>query len=102
MKKIGFLLLIILIVGCTASPIADREIGPDEVMYFILTDRFRDGDQSNNYDVDKSDLKRYHGGDFQGIRDQLDYLEDLGITMVWITPDPRSIMVGAMRASIRR
>ena len=86
MKKIGFLLLIILIVGCTASPIADREIGPDEVMYFILTDRFRDGDQSNNYDVDKSDLKRYHGGDFQGIRDQLDYLEDLGITMVWITP----------------
>lgn len=53
---------------------------------FALTDRFADGDPSNNVNVDKSHLEAYHGGDFQGMIDHLDYLEELGINTLWITP----------------
>ncbi|WP_141506407.1 pullulanase [Paenibacillus luteus] len=55
-------------------------------IYFALTDRFADGDSSNNADVDKSHLEAYHGGDFRGMIDKLDYLEELGINTLWITP----------------
>lgn len=59
-------------------------------IYFMLTDRFNNGDSSNdnpnhsNYDT--SHLETYHGGDFQGVIERLDYLEDLGINTIWITP----------------
>jgi neopullulanase len=64
----------------------------DDVIYFIMPDRFADGDPSNN-DPAKSpglyDRRRprfYHGGDFQGIIDRLPYLKDLGVTALWINP----------------
>lgn len=59
-------------------------------IYFMLTDRFKDGDSSNNdpngegYEGDHPET--YHGGDFQGIIDKLDYIESLGINTIWITP----------------
>lgn len=59
-------------------------------IYFMLTDRFNDGDESNNdpngENYDKEHLQTYHGGDFQGIIDRLDYLQELGINTIWITP----------------
>ncbi|OXM13239.1 pullulanase [Paenibacillus herberti] len=55
-------------------------------MYFVLTDRFMDGDASNNENVDKSHLEAYQGGDFQGLINKLDYIEDLGVNTLWITP----------------
>ncbi|CAM2923978.1 type I pullulanase [Paenibacillus sediminis] len=59
-------------------------------IYFMLTDRFYDGDPSNDdpsgEHQDKSLPETYHGGDFQGIIDKLDYLQDLGINTIWITP----------------
>lgn len=55
-------------------------------IYFILTDRFMDGDPANNADVDKNHLEAYHGGDFRGLIDKLDYLETLGVNTLWITP----------------
>lgn len=55
-------------------------------IYFALTDRFKDGDPSNNENVDKSHLEAYHGGDFRGMIDSLDYLQKLGINTLWITP----------------
>ncbi len=69
----------------------------NEVFYFVLTDRFSDGDSNNNEGAnpggtfaetgyDKSDKAFYHGGDFAGMEAQLDYLEGLGITAIWITP----------------
>lgn len=61
-------------------------IGRDDLIYFLMTDRFYDGDTSNDADTAKSDLKSYHGGDFQGIIDKLDYIKDLGFTTVWISP----------------
>ncbi|MDF2520300.1 MAG: alpha amylase, catalytic domain protein, partial [Clostridia bacterium] len=59
-----------------------------DLIYFIMTDRFADGDESTNQfkDVDKNSPRAYHGGDFQGIIDKLDYIKDLGATAIWITP----------------
>jgi glycosidase len=65
---------------------------PDDAIYLIMPDRFADGDPSNDpppaspgtYDRSKS--RAYHGGDFRGIRDHLDYLRDLGVTAIWLTP----------------
>jgi glycosidase len=65
---------------------------PDDVIYLIMTDRFSDGDQSNNDPPEsrglysRSNPRGYHGGDFQGIIERLGYLKDLGVTSVWITP----------------
>ncbi|MGA9466017.1 MAG: alpha-amylase family glycosyl hydrolase, partial [Exiguobacterium marinum] len=59
-------------------------------IYFMLTDRFHNGDLSNDnpnreyYDQDH--LESYHGGDFAGVTKKLDYLDDLGINTIWITP----------------
>jgi neopullulanase len=64
----------------------------DDVIYLIMPDRFADGDPSNDQtsgsnDVyDRSQPKTYHGGDLRGIRQHLDYLHDLGVTTLWLTP----------------
>jgi len=58
----------------------------DDIIYFVLTDRFEDGDVTNNMDVNKGDLRRYHGGDLQGIINKMDYLKDIGISTIWISP----------------
>jgi pullulanase-type alpha-1,6-glucosidase len=77
----------------------------DEVLYFAIPDRFNDGDTGNNCGdyggpcvVDDTqenvlthgylpaDRGYYHGGDIAGLHDQLDYLENLGITAIWVGP----------------
>jgi glycosidase len=56
------------------------------VIYQVLIDRFADGDTGNNFGVDRSAMGKYHGGDWKGLEDQLDYLEELGVTTLWISP----------------
>ena len=63
----------------------------DEVIYQLFTDRFANGDASNDFNVDLSDLARYHGGDYQGIIDKLWYLEELGVTAIWISPVVKNV-----------
>lgn len=58
----------------------------DERIYFIMVDRFNNGDPKNDYDVDVHDPKAYHGGDLQGVIDKLDYIKDMGFTAIWLTP----------------
>jgi alpha-amylase len=58
----------------------------DEIIYQIFVDRFADGDPNNNFNVDRTAMGSYHGGDWQGIIDKLDYLESLGVTTLWISP----------------
>ncbi|KZE63475.1 alpha-amlyase [Fictibacillus phosphorivorans] len=58
----------------------------DETIYFIMVDRFHNGDKSNDFEVDLNDPLAYHGGDFKGIIEKLDYLSDLGVTAIWLTP----------------
>jgi alpha-amylase len=58
----------------------------DQVVYQIMVDRFWNGDPTNDWNVEPSIPARYHGGDWQGIIDKLDYLEELGVTALWISP----------------
>lgn len=58
----------------------------DDVIYFAMTDRFHDGDQSNNFGVDKTNIHKWHGGDLQGLIDKADYIRDTGATALWLTP----------------
>lgn len=58
----------------------------DEAIYFIMVDRFNNGDKTNDFNVNTNDLKEYNGGDFKGIIDKLDYLIDMGFTTIWLTP----------------
>lgn len=55
-------------------------------IYFLLTDRFCNGDTSNDYDCATDKIEAYHGGDFKGLTSKLDYLKDLGINTIWISP----------------
>lgn len=69
----------------------DADFDWDEsVIYFMLTDRFFDGDSSNNdpYDLNYDSSKRgtYQGGDLKGITTKLDYLDNLGVNTIWISP----------------
>ena len=74
----------------------------ESVIYFMVTDRFKDGNKENNdaYGVGDYNLdgpSSYHGGDFAGVTSKLDYLKDLGVNTIWITPVVENILedVGA-------
>jgi glycosidase len=54
-------------------------------VYFLFTDRFYDGDESNNYTVNLRNLTGYHGGDFAGLEEKLPYIADMGFTAIWIS-----------------
>lgn len=63
----------------------------EAVIYFAVTDRFFDGDSSNNdaYGTGNyapAEGSMYHGGDLAGLESKLDYLQNLGVNTVWITP----------------
>ncbi len=63
-----------------------------DVIYLIVPDRFADGDTTNDSIAGMPDTVRRndpfgrHGGDLQGIISRLDYLKDLGVTALWLTP----------------
>jgi cyclomaltodextrin glucanotransferase len=64
-----------------------------ETIYFLVVDRFYDGDPDNSegpnpelYDPAGKDWGKYWGGDLQGVIDKLDYLKNMGVTAVWLTP----------------
>ena len=82
---------------------ADSMDWGEEIIYSIITDRFNDGDPSNNdpYNngsYDKNHLEAYHGGDFQGIIDKVPYLKDLGVTTIWISPIVKNIATNMREA----
>ena len=63
----------------------------DAVLYYALTDRFDDGDKSNDHPVKNPKVAwpaNYHGGDWRGIRDKIDsgYFLSLGVNTIWVAP----------------
>ncbi len=94
MKKLLLALL------ATATPLAAQDyrqrLPQDEVIYFVLPDRFENGDTAN----DRGGLKGgplttgfdpthkgfYHGGDLKGLTKRLDYIQGLGATAIWLGP----------------
>src|SRR5271170_3415791 len=96
-------------------PMANRQptlgkfqgLAPQDAIYLIMPDRFANGDPTNDepklgsssspesptnvghaavQTFDRSKPRAYHGGDLRGIRDHLAYLQDLGVTTLWLTP----------------
>ncbi|WP_156760843.1 pullulanase-type alpha-1,6-glucosidase [Microbacterium karelineae] len=77
-----------------ADPV--RQAGSDETFYFVMTDRFANGDAGNDtagiegdrlaHGFDPADKGFYHGGDIAGLRERLDYIEGLGSSAIWLTP----------------
>ena len=63
----------------------------DAVLYFVIVDRFADGDLGNDIKVDRTARGAFHGGDLRGLRERLDDLADLGVTALWITPVVKNI-----------
>ena len=68
----------------------------DSVFYFVMPDRFENGNPANDAGgltgdrlvtgLDPSDKGFYHGGDLAGLLGKMDYLEQLGVTAIWMTP----------------
>src|SRR5207253_4194233 len=81
-----------------AAPSADyrARLPEDEVIYFLLPDRFENGDPSNDRGrltgdrlatgYDPASKGFYHGGDIKGLIKRLDYIQGLGATAVWVAP----------------
>lgn len=74
----------------------------EDVLYLIMPDRFADGDPSNNtlkemnfpVEVNRKDPNARHGGDLKGIEKNLDYIESLGMTAIWLNPVLENDMPG--------
>ena len=80
-----------------AAPAAFRDRPPqDEVIYFLLPDRFENGDAANDRGglsggrlttgFDPTSTGFYHGGDLKGLISRLDYIQGLGATAIWVAP----------------
>ncbi len=125
MKRIAWLLAGALLCACAGPGEAPVE-RPDyygtlepfaaEAVYFIVTDRFVDGDAANNYpdqggvngsfdnpvqlDGERPANIGYLGGDFRGVLDNAGYIAEMGFTAVWLTPiidNPDESFTGGIR-----
>ncbi|MDP5103770.1 MAG: alpha-amylase family glycosyl hydrolase [Erythrobacter sp.] len=78
-----------------APPIAERGL-EDEIIYFVLPDRFENGDPRNDrggikggafdHGFDPAHKGFYHGGDLKGLTARLDYIQGMGVTAIWFAP----------------
>ncbi len=97
MRLVSFIpLLVSLAVPVHARPWSD------DVMYFVMTDRFHDADPANNqppgsdpalHDPQQKDINRYLGGDLRGLEKAIEagYFNDLGVTALWLTPVVKNV-----------
>jgi glycosidase len=82
-------------IAALATNIA-RGAQSDESAYFVMTDRYANGDKTNDnggqkpdsYEsgFDPSSTGMFHGGDFKGLTNSLDRIKKLGFTSIWVTP----------------
>lgn len=76
------------------SPGRAQGVTDKDLVYLIMPDRFSNGDPSNDSyanmrekGVHRDSMYSRHGGDLQGIMNHLDYIKDLGVTAIWLTPE---------------
>jgi glycosidase len=105
-KAVALLTLTVLGISVTGGSAAEniaalatniaRGAQSDESAYFVMTDRYANGDKTNDnggqkldsYEsgFDPADYGMFHGGDFKGLTNSLDRLKKLGFTSIWVTP----------------
>lgn len=99
MKNISIFIIVFLsLVGCNKKNemVVEKPITPfvweAANVYFLLTDRFNNGDTANDINFDRTDetgkLRGFEGGDIKGITHKIEagYFTDLGINAIWMTP----------------
>ena len=94
MKKILFLLSVVFLTSCNSLHNSKKQAFNWEGanMYFLLTDRFQNGDNKNDINFGRTEkaatLRGFEGGDLRGIIQKIDdnYFSDLGINAIWMTP----------------
>jgi glycosidase len=94
MKKAAIRLFVAALVCAFCVSYAQAQDFKKQVIYQIVTDRFVDGDTTNNnpsqssglYDATKTNWHEYWGGDLAGIQSKISYLKGMGITAIWISP----------------
>lgn len=76
------------------SPAFAQGVTSKDLIYLLMPDRFSNGDPSNDVKpgmletkLNRDSMYYRHGGDIQGIINHLDYLKDLGVTAIWLTPE---------------
>lgn len=76
------------------SPGRAQGVTSKDLIYLIMPDRFSNGDPANDsfatmreQGIHRDSMFSRHGGDLQGIMNHLDYLKDLGVTAIWLTPE---------------
>lgn len=78
--------IILLIFICCAATGYSLDSWRDEVLYFVLIDRFAACGEQDRTDVNPENLRAFHGGNINGLINKLDYLQELGVTGIWISP----------------
>ena len=89
LKKVMAILLMPFILLSTTGVFAEEKVErdwQDESIYFIMVDRFYNGNTKNDASVDTDNLNTYQGGDFAGIIQKLDYLQEMGFTTIALNP----------------
>lgn len=100
MRHVSFahplLLLAAFAVAANAADAVRERAETEEIIYFVLPDRFENGNPENDrgglpgdrlkHGFDPTSKAFYHGGDLQGLTARLDYIQALGATAVWLTP----------------
>lgn len=84
-------LLSLLVFSGAFLPLPAFAAWSDEIIYFIMVDRFANGDTSNDQDVDPDNPLAFQGGDLRGIIQNIDEIADLGATAIWITPIAKQV-----------
>lgn len=88
--------LTLLVAGVASAADAPQRPAEDEIVYFLLPDRFENGDPSNDQGglqgdrlatgFDPAHKGFFHGGDLKGLQSRLDYIKALGATALWVAP----------------
>lgn len=73
-------------VPTSPSSVGTHPLAPGAAIYFVMVDRFQNGDPTNDGAIDLADPHAFHGGDLQGVTQQLDWLQTLGVTTLWLSP----------------
>ena len=94
------------------SPHSLRKPVTDENFYFVMADRFENGDAANDHGgiaggrlqdgFDPTAKGFYHGGDLQGLLDRIDYIKGLGTDSIWLTPSFKNKAVQLEDGAARR
>ena len=94
MKKLFILLGFSVLTSCSSIKHSEQKpfLWEGANVYFLLTDRFKNGDSSNDVNFNRTEkaavLRGFEGGDLRGVIQKIDqnYFSDLGINAIWMTP----------------